>query len=313
MHVAASPTPTISATHRIGLLAGWGRYPLVLAEDLSRRGYEVIGLGVRDHADPALANYCREFSWVGLAQVGHAIRFFRRQKLRDVIMAGKIFKSRLFDRWTWFHHIPDVRAVWAYGRHFLGRQQNRRDDTLMNTLCQEFARDGLVFAPATDFAPELLAQFIQLTRRTPTAAERTDIAYGWNIAKDIGRHDIGQTVAIKGRTAVAIEALEGTDACIRRAGELCRQGGITIVKVAKPEQDMRFDVPTFGLGTIESMIAAGATCLAVEANKTILLDQQAVINLADRHRLAIVALNASGDLPEAHEFGPETTCQTRER
>jgi DUF1009 family protein len=149
-------------------------------------------------------------------------------------------------------------------------------------------------APATDFAPELLAKAGQLTRRGPTASQLQDIAFGWNLAKEIGRLDIGQSVAVKGRAVIAVEAVEGTDACIRRAGELCPQGGFTVVKVAKPQQDMRFDVPTIGIGTIENLAAAGASVLAIEAGKTIVVDQAEVVALADRHGLAIVAQNQNG-------------------
>lgn len=305
-----SPLPTSHSSplppRRIGLLAGWGRFPLVVADELKSRGYEVIGLGVRDHADPALAERCVAFGWVGVAQVGHAIRFFRRHGLRDVTMAGKVFKSRLFDRWAWLKHVPDLRAFLAFSKYFLGNRQNRRDDALLTTLCNEFARDGLVFAPATDYVPELLVSHTQLTRRAPSAAERLDLEFGWQVAKEIARFDIGQSVVIKGRTAVAVEGLEGTDACIRRGGELCRGGGLVVVKVAKPRQDMRFDVPTIGLGTLETMVAAGATCLAIEAGKTILLDHDPLIEYADRQRLAIVALDPSGQLPTAHDTCPET-------
>jgi hypothetical protein len=145
-------------------------------------------------------------------------------------------------------------------------------------------------APATDFAPELLAPPGQLTRRGPTASEQRDIEFGWSLAKEMGRLDIGQSVAVKGRAVIAVEALEGTDACIRRSGDLCPQGGFTVVKVAKPQQDMRFDVPTIGIGTIESLIAAKASLLAIEAEKTIIVDQPQVLALANRHGLSIVSL-----------------------
>lgn len=291
---------------RVGLLAGWGRFPILVAEELNRQGIEVVGLGVRDHADPALAQLCVAFDWVGMAQVGYAIRYFRRHDVRDMTMAGKIFKARLFEHRFWLKHFPDLRGVQTYWRLFFGRRQDRRDDSILTTICNEFARDGLVFAPATDFVPELLVTHRQLTRRSPSAAEQRDIDFGWSVAKEIGRHDIGQSVVIRGRTAVAVEAMEGTDACIRRAGELCRAGNMTVVKVAKPRQDMRFDVPTIGLGTLETMVAAGATCLAIEATKTILLDQESLIEYADRHRMTIVALNPAGELPALHETCPET-------
>ena len=150
--------------------------------------------------------------------------------------------------------------------------------------------------PATDFAPQLLVPAGQLTRRGPTAAQRQDIEFGWRLAKEMGRLDIGQSVAVQGQAIIAVEAVEGTDACIRRAGELCPQGGFTVVKVAKPHQDMRFDVPTIGVGTIESLIAAGAGALAIEAGKTIVVDRAQAVALADRHGLAIVALGVDTSL-----------------
>jgi DUF1009 family protein len=182
---------------------------------------------------------------------------------------------------------------------FILGKKNRSDDTLLTVAVDEYARSGITMAPATDFAPQLLARPGQLTRRGPTAAEQRDIDFGWSLAKEIGRLDIGQSVAVKGRAPIAVEAIEGTDACIRRAGELCPQGGFTIVKVAKPQQDMRFDVPTIGTGTIQSLIAARASVLAIEAHKTIIVDEPEVIALANQHNLAIVAL----DHPPAWNVG----------
>jgi DUF1009 family protein len=141
----------------------------------------------------------------------------------------------------------------------------------------------------------LLVKPGRLTRRPPTALEQRDVEFGWKLAKELGRFDVGQSVTVKGCNALAVEAIEGTDACIHRAGELCPAGGFTVVKVAKPQQDMRFDVPTVGIGTIETMIAAGASCLAVEADKTIFVDQPEVVRLADAHKIAILALHAAAE------------------
>jgi DUF1009 family protein len=182
---------------------------------------------------------------------------------------------------------------------FILRTKNRADDTLLNVVVNEYARDGITMAPATDFAPQLLAASGQLTRRTPSAAERHDIEFGWLLAKEMGRLDIGQSVAVKGRAILAVEAVEGTDACIRRAGGLCPQGGFTVVKVAKPQQDMRFDVPTIGIGTVECLAAAGAKVLAIEAGKTIVVDRADVIRLADKHDITIVAIHSSEMPPPA--------------
>jgi UDP-2,3-diacylglucosamine hydrolase len=299
-HIVPRTCSTLPAgTRKVGILAGWGRYPVVIAEALREQGYEVFVLGVKGHADPALADLSHHFGWVGLAKIGGAVRFFRRHGVHHVTMAGKIHKFLLFQPWAWFKHLPDWRAIRTFYPHFATTKKDRRDDTLLNAVIDTFADDGITFAPATDFLPELLVNLGQLTKRGPTKQEATDIEFGWTMAKELGRLDIGQSVTIKGRAALAVEAIEGTDACIRRAGQLCAPG-FTVVKVAKPKQDMRFDVPTIGLGTLESMVEAGASCLAVEAGRTIIIDQPEVIRYADRHRLAIVAVN-DGQVPEPAE------------
>lgn len=299
----ASARSHASPARKVGLLAGWGRYPFAVAEALHRQGYQVHGLGVKGHADPALAELCVEFDWIGLAKLGAACRHFRRWGVTDAMMAGKIHKHLLFRRGAWIKHLPDWRTIRRFYKHFLLNRKDRRDDTLLLAVVREFASAGIVFAPATDYAPELLVKFGQLTRRGPSAAQRKDIEFGWRLAKEIGRLDVGQSVAILGRTALAVEAIEGTDQCIRRAGELCKAGGFTVVKTAKPQQDMRFDVPTIGIGTLETMVAAGASCLAIEAGRTIVVDESAVIRFANEHRLAVVALSPDGELPET---SPET-------
>ncbi|MBN2580387.1 MAG: UDP-2,3-diacylglucosamine diphosphatase LpxI [Pirellulales bacterium] len=275
---------------RIGMLAGWGRYPVVIAEALRRQGYETYCLGVVGHADPALAEVCRDFRWSGLAKFGGAIRYMKRHGVTEMVMAGKIFKTRLFQRFAWVRNIPDLRTVRMFFRHFLTRQKDCRDDTLLTAIVNEFAAEGIRFAPATDFAPELLIPAGRLTRRGPDAGQEKDIAFGFRVAKELGRLDIGQSVAVRNETVLAVEAVEGTDACIRRAGALCKAGGFTVVKVAKPQQDMRFDVPTIGLSTLETMAEAGARLLAVEAGKSILLDREKVIELAERRKIVIVAV-----------------------
>jgi DUF1009 family protein len=276
---------------KIGLVAGWGRFPILVARSLKALGYEVHCVGLAGHADRALAEICDSHCECGVARMGQHIRFFRRRGITQATLAGKIFKDKLlFGRWGWLPLVPDWTTIRAFFPVFVQGKQDRRDDTLLSVVVGEYARGGITMTPATDFAPELLAQPGQLTRRGPTAAQELDIAFGWDLAKEMGRLDIGQSVAVKGRAVIAVEAVEGTDACIRRAGELCPQGGFTVVKVAKPQQDMRFDVPTIGIGTIESLVAAGAGVLAIEAGKTIVVDQPEVVALADQHGLAIVAV-----------------------
>ncbi|RMF94443.1 MAG: LpxI family protein [Planctomycetota bacterium] len=274
----------------IGLVAGWGRFPIVVAEELKRRGECVVCVGVRGHADTVLADICDAFYWIGLGQLGRAIRLLKRHGVRRATMAGKIHKVVLFRRWAWIRHLPDWRAVKAFAPHFLTRKKDNRDDSLLTTLCDEFAADGISFEPATDLVPKLLIGRGILTRTKPNAWQQKDIAFGWRMAKEMGRLDIGQSVVVKDLAVLAVEAVEGTDACIRRAGELCEAGGFTVVKVAKPQQDMRFDVPTIGTSTLQTILEAGGRTLAVEAGKTILLDAEDVLRFADKHDMILVAL-----------------------
>jgi DUF1009 family protein len=220
-------------------------------------------------------------------------------KVTDATMAGRLHKVVLYQPWVWFQHLPDWRAIRTFYPHFIATKKDRKDDTLLGAVVDAFAQDGIRFAPATDYAPELLVRPGCLTDRGPTAAQWKDIEFGWHLAKEMGRLDVGQSIAVKDRAVMAVEAIEGTDACIRRAGELCRSGGFTVVKVAKPQQDMRFDVPTIGLGTLESIAAAGGKVLAVEAARTIIVDEPAVLAFANRHKLTIISLNADGRLDTA--------------
>ena len=280
---------------KIGLVAGWGRFPVVVAQSLKALQHEVHCVGLKGHADPILRDICDSYLASGPARMGAHIRFFRRRGITQATMAGKVFKHKLlFGRFSWLSLVPDLQTLLTFFPHFILKKKNRNDDALLSAVVETFAKSGITMAPATDFAPQLLAPAGQLTRRGPTAAEQQDIEFGWTLAKEMGRLDIGQSVAVKGRAVIAVEAVEGTDACIRRAGELCPQGGFTVVKVAKPQQDMRFDVPTIGLGTTESLIAAGARVLAIEASKTIIVDQPEVIDLANRHNLTIISLGNCG-------------------
>ncbi len=305
---AFSPKPPEGCPHdsgTVGLLAGWGEYPLLLARGLRQRGSRVVCLGVHGHADRALAELCDEFTWVGMGKIGRAIRYFRRRGVRQAMMAGKIHKVTLFSPGLIWRHFPDWRTFRAFFQHFVGTKKDRKDDTLLRVIVDEFAKDGITFVPATDHMPELLVKYGKLTRKGLSKAQQKDIEFGWQLAREMGRLDIGQSVAVKSRAVLAVEAIEGTDACIRRAGALCTSGGITVVKVAKPQQDMRFDVPTVGVGTLQAMLDAGARVLAIEAGKTIMLHPREVIAFADRHGLAIVALSADG----ACEFVEDETAR----
>jgi DUF1009 family protein len=274
----------------VGLLAGWGRFPIVFAEKARALGLPVVCVGLRGMASPELAGLVSRFHWARVAQLGRMIRCFRREGVRRAVMAGKVQKADVLHKpWKAVSLWPDWRTVRAWFAH-LSRDRDNRDDTILNVVVQEFAADGIVFESALDLCPELLVTPGVLTRRRPTPLEEADIAFGWELAREMGRLDVGQSVAVKERAVLAVEAIEGTDRAIARAGEFCRAGGFVVVKVAKPRQDMRFDVPTVGTATVEALRRAGGRVLAIEAGKTIVLDQAETVALADRHGLTIVAL-----------------------
>lgn len=275
---------------RVGLLAGAGRFPIVFAEAARRQGHYVYGVGVRDMADPELAGVCSHFEWNSLGRLGRPIRLFTRAGISQAVMAGKIEKTVLFHPFRLLRMLPDWHAIRMWYRH---AARDKKDDTLLMAVIQEFERDGIRFGSALDYCPNLLAKHGFLTRRKPSTAQWKDIYFGWELAKEMGRMDVGQSVVVKDTAVIAVEAIEGTDRCIRRAGELCRAGGFTVVKVAKPQQDMRFDVPTIGPQTMQTMYECGGKVLAIECAKTIVLDQDEVIHMADKFGIAIVAVSAA--------------------
>jgi len=274
---------------RVGLIAGAGRFPVAFAEAARAQGLQVVGIGVMGMASPELGGFCDTYQESPLAQIGRAIRLFKRAKIDRVVMAGKIEKTVLFQSWLLFRLLPDLRTARMWLKF---AASNRKDDTILLAVIREFERDGITFDSALDYCPELLVKHGFLTKRRPTDSQWKDIRFGWELAKEMGRLDIGQSVVVNDLAVLAVEAIEGTDRCVRRAGELCRRGGFTVVKVAKPQQDMRFDVPTIGEQTIRSLHEAGGRVLAIEANMTIVLEQPAVTELADRLGIAIVAVNA---------------------
>lgn len=283
--------PNSNENPPIGLLAGWGKFPFAVAEAMRDAGHRVAGVGIHDHADPRLADLCDHFDWIGIGGIGKAIRHFRSWGVKKATMAGKVHKVLLYQPGWWLKHRPDWKTIRAFSPQLIFGSGDRRDDTLLHTVVQAFARDGITFEPATDFAPELLVKAGHIAGKRLTQKQQADVEFGWKIAKSMGGLDIGQSICIKDQTVIAVEAIEGTDLCIQRAGELCSGGGFTVVKVAKPQQDMRFDVPTVGNRTLETMSAAGGSVLAIEADRTILLDQQEFCREAKLQKIAVVAFS----------------------
>lgn len=282
-------TPLIStrqAISPIGLLAGDGEFPLVFARKAHAQGIPVITVGLGDSASDSLRAFSTVFCRRSITRVGSMIRAFACHNVKTMVMAGKVHKHRIMHQpWKLLTLFPDLTTI----KMWYGRRKDNKDDTLLLLVIRAFEAEGIKVGSALDFCPELLACEGILTRRKPTQAENLDIDFGWSLALEMGRLDVGQSVMVKDRAVLAVEAIEGTDQAILRAGKLCRSGGFTVVKVAKPQQDMRFDVPTVGQTTVENLHKAGGKVLAIEAGRTIVLDLKATTALADKLGLSIVA------------------------
>jgi hypothetical protein len=231
---------------------------------------------------PELAKWVDGIFWIKVGQLGKLIRIFQEQGVRDVLMAGGIRKTRLFSG------LPDLRAA-----ALLARMLYKKDDSILRAVAAELESEGITVRESTLYLDNLLAPAGVLTRRKPSKDEQKDIAFGWEMAKEIGRLDIGQTVVIKDRAVLAVEAIEGTDEAILRGGRLCGRDAV-VVKICKPQQDLRFDLPAIGMQTIRTMKEVKAGCLAVEAGKAIIFDRESVIAEADEAGMSIVGVAENG-------------------
>jgi len=278
----SAPHPTSNTQHlvsKLGLIAGNGKFPFLVVESAHKAGASVAVAAIREETDPEIETVADNVTWVGVGQLGKMLRFFKAEGVDKAIMAGQVKHVQIFSR-----AIPDVRML-----KMLLRLPRRNTDALIGAVADELASEGIELIDSTYFLQDQLPQPGTLTRRAPDERERRDVEYGLEVAHEIARLDLGQTIVIRDRACVAIEAMEGTDAVIRRAGELVR-GKLTVVKIAKPDQDMRFDVPVVGVPTLESMIAAGATCLCLTAGKTLMFDREETVKIANKHKIAIVAV-----------------------
>ena len=270
----------------IGLIAGNGSFPLEFAKAAKAKGLAVVAVAHEGETLPELEQWADTVVWIKVGQLGKLIKAFKDRGVTDVLMAGGITKTRLFSG-----ALPDLR-----GAALLARMVAKKDDSILRAVAEELESDGIVVRESTLFLDNLLAPAGVLTKRKPSKDELKDIAYGWQLAKEIGRLDIGQTVVVKDLAVLAVEAIEGTDEAIRRGGRLCREGAV-VVKICKPQQDLRFDLPATGLRTIETMREVRAACLAIEAGRTIIIERDAVLAAANAAGIAIVALDGARKAP----------------
>lgn len=266
-------------SENIGLIAGKGQFPLLVAQAARQQGAAIIAVAHQGETDPALASLVAELHWIHVGQLGQIIRIFKTAGVRQAVMAGGISRGRLFREFR-----PDWRALNVIRRAGAGQ-----DDRLLRAVADELAQAGITIAPSTLFLSDLLATPGQLSRRSPTSAELADINLGIQAAKALGRLDIGQCAVVRRQVVVALETVEGTDTTIRRGGELAGPG-VVVVKVSKPRQDLRFDVPAVGLDTIDTMREVKAAVLALEAGKTLIFDRPEMLRAADQANIAVWGL-----------------------
>jgi len=274
---------------RIGLIAGNGKFPFLVLEAARAQGYEVVVAAIKEETFPEIEGRgAAAVHWLSLGELSKLIEMFQREGVHRVIMAGQVRHKQIFS---------SIRPDWRLAKLLLSLT-TRNTDSLLGAVAKVLADEGIMLESSTWLLEPLLVKPGVLSKRAPSEQERKNIDYGRGVVRDLARHDIGQTVVIADSACVAVEAMEGTDAAIERAGHIMRSlegdastlsRALTVVKIAKPNQDMRFDVPVIGVKTIEVMREAGATCLAVDAGKCLLLDGETVIDAANAGEIAVVA------------------------
>ena len=263
---------------QFGLIAGNGKFPFLVVEGARKQGASLAVVAIREETDPKIEQIAEKVIWVGIGQLGKMISFFKSENVSRVMMAGQVKHVQIFSS-----SLPDLRMI-----KMLWNLPQRNTDALIGGIADEMARENIELIDSTYFIQDQLVREGILSKRKPDEMEKGNIEYGLRIANEIARLDLGQTIVVRARACVAVEAMEGTDAVIKRAGELAK-GKLTVVKVAKPDQDMRFDVPVVGVPTVQTMIEAGATCLCLTARKTLIFDREEMLKLANQNKISIVA------------------------
>ncbi|MCA9252331.1 MAG: UDP-2,3-diacylglucosamine diphosphatase LpxI [Phycisphaerae bacterium] len=278
-------TAPLRENNVLGLMAGGGAMPRMVVENARKAGQQVVVLGLRGFADPELASIADKFYWCGVGRMGRAIRLFLREGAYRMILAGSVKKSDMYGRFRLFRLLPDLTTM----RFWFFHLPDKRTDSILGKLAEMLEARGILMENCVKYLMDSMAKEGVLTRSQPSASQMRDIEFGWPVAKEMGRLDIGQSIAVKEQDVIAVEAIEGTDRMIVRAGELCRAGGWTLIKVSKPNQDMRFDVPTVGPDTIENLKTHGAKALVIEADKTFVVDYEAMVERAEKYGIVVVA------------------------
>ncbi len=268
----------------IGLVAGGGQFPLLFAREAYKRGRKVIVAAHLNETSHELEDEADKTCWVKLGQLGKILKFFKNNGVEETVFAGTITKTRIFR-----DVLPDIKGLTLWNKIDI-----RQDDAILRAVAASFEKEGISVLPSTIYLEYLLFPQGVLSRKKPAAKEIEDIHFGWKIAREIGRLDIGQCVVVKERSVLAVEAIEGTDAAILRGGELAN-GRAVVIKLRKPGQDFRFDLPATGTKTVETIVRAGCTVLAVEAFQSLLFDRKEMIAAADKAGIVVVGVREEPD------------------
>ncbi len=266
---------------KLGLIAGNGKFPLILAENARREGIEVIAVALREETDPAIEALAAKTYWLSLTQLGKLISAFKSEGVSKAVMAGQVIKRRMYT--------SDILKLDLTAARLWAGLPDKRGDTILRAVADELSKNGIELQDSTLYMEPYLAKSGAMTKRRPTNSEQADVLFGYKMAKVIAEYDIGQSVVVKDLSVVAVEAVEGTDNCIRRAGELGKEG-IVVVKVSRKGHDMRFDVPVVGMRTLEALKEARAKVMAVEAGKTLMLEKDEFIRAADEAGISIIGV-----------------------
>jgi UDP-2,3-diacylglucosamine hydrolase len=265
---------------KYGLIAGNGRFPFLVLEGARAQGIELAVAAISEETDRTIESFASSLEWISVGQLGKLVKFFKRENVTHAIMAGQVKHVQIFK----LNALPDLRMA-----KMLARLKRRNTDALLGAVADELASEGIKLIDSTTFLQPLLAREGTLTKRALNKHELADVEYGLHVAQELARLDLGQTIVVKNQAVVALEAMEGTDATIRRAAELVRGRPLTVIKVAKPNQDMRFDVPVIGLNTIEILKACHVTAMSLTADKTLIFDREQTLAEADRNKIALIA------------------------
>jgi DUF1009 family protein len=278
----------------LGLIAGEGVFPMLVARGARAAGRKVVCAALAGNAAPELQGEVDHFRWVGVLRLGQWIRMLRAAGCEQAIMVGRVRKSQMYSRWRYFQYVPDLRTIKIW---FTRLRRDKRDHAVLLAVADELAKEGITLIDSTAYCADQLSTLGVMTRTQPTAAQWADIRFGYDICRTVSKMDIGQAIAVMDKDVIAVEAVEGTNVMIERAGRYCKVGGWTLIKVANTQQDMRMDVPSIGVTTMEKLAEARAGCLVLEPGKTILLEKQKVLDLADQLKIAVVGFAGESGAP----------------